>query len=352
MQNINKRLFEALLIGTVGGFVFNYFHLPLPWMLGSLTFVMLWQAFTNRILDFPAFCKDAGLVVLGAYFGLYFTAATFMTVAPYFIHYVIATILLIGFSIFLSTLVSKWIAIDEITSVFSSIPGGLTEMAIASESLNAKSSYVVIFQTVRLLTVLFTIPPFIILLFGRNGATISSPITSPVNFIFDWNYLWFILPFVIGYFVRNIIPAGIVIGSMVVTVILNVSPITLPILPEFILIIAQIMIGISLGKSILLSDLKAGGKYCLIYFSIAVLLIMMAFLLGVLFSAVTDIDLVTALLSLAPGGLIEMVLTASQVGADPALVSAFQLTRILIIVIFVPIVLKWYFKRKEQVVGC
>ncbi|WP_413381033.1 AbrB family transcriptional regulator [Alkalihalobacillus sp. 1P02AB] len=352
MQNLSKLLFEALLIGTIGGFVFYYFHLPLPWMLGSLTFVILWQAFTNRTLAFPVICKDAGLVVLGAYFGLYFTTATFVTVAPYFIHYVIATIFLIGFSFFLSSLVSRWLPIDQVTSVFSSIPGGLTEMAIASESLHAKSSYVVIFQTVRLLTVLFIIPPFIILVFGGNSGAMTSPIASPVPFIFDWNYLYFILPLVIGYFVRNMIPAGIVIGSMAVTILLNISPITLPVLPEFILIIAQIMIGISLGKSILLSDLKAGGKYCLVYFIIALLLIMMAFLLGFLFSAVTDIDLVTALLSLAPGGLIEMVLTASQVGADPALVSAFQLTRILMIVIFVPTVLKWYFKRKAPVVSC
>ncbi|WP_276245352.1 AbrB family transcriptional regulator [Virgibacillus profundi] len=53
----------------------------------------------------------------------------------------------------------------------------------------------------------------------------------------------------------------------------------------------------------------------------------------------------TANLSIAPGGLFEMVLTASSVGGDPAIVSALQLTRILIIVVFVPPLLGWILRK-------
>ena len=110
----------------------------------------------------------------------------------------------------------------------------------------------------------------------------------------------------------------------------------LPTIPDVILLIAQVFIGISLGKSIHIPDLKAGGKYGFIYFIITLLLIATSFVLAYFFSLLTGVDIKTSLLSLAPGGLIEMVLTASQVGADPALVSAFQLTRILVIILCVP----------------
>ena len=56
----------------------------------------------------------------------------------------------------------------------------------------------------------------------------------------------------------------------------------------------------------------------------------------------------TALLSIAPGGLFEMVLTAEAVGGDPAVVSALQLVRVLVIILFVPPVMKLLFQRKDM----
>lgn len=48
-------------------------------------------------------------------------------------------------------------------------------------------------------------------------------------------------------------------------------------------------------------------------------------------------DLVTAVLSLAPGGLVEMALTAQAAGGQPAIVSSLQMIRLLTIVIILPI---------------
>jgi uncharacterized protein len=62
----------------------------------------------------------------------------------------------------------------------------------------------------------------------------------------------------------------------------------------------------------------------------------------------TSLDYATALLGISPGGFFEMVLTAYNVGGDPAIVSALQLVRILLIVLLVPVSLKWWFTRKEK----
>jgi uncharacterized membrane protein AbrB (regulator of aidB expression) len=85
-----------------------------------------------------------------------------------------------------------------------------------------------------------------------------------------------------------------------------------------------------------------------VYFGVALLLIFISFGLGYLLASFTSLSLATAVLSVAPGGLIEMVLTASVVGGDPAIVSALQLIRILVIIMFVPPLLKWYFRKKEK----
>lgn len=347
-ENGMARFIETAVLAIAGGYIFSVANLPLPWVLGALTFVLLWQGFTKRKANLPPRVKNSGLIILGLYFGLYFTAETFMLLGPYFLPYLVMTVLLIGASIVISSLITNWIDVDKITSVFGSIPGGLTEMVIASESLNARSSLVVIFQTVRLLTVLFIVPAAIIFYFNAQGQA-GGAMAADEPFVFGgWQYLWFLIPVAAGLIVKNKIPAGYIIAPLAVTAVMNVSPAALPALPEILLIGGQAAIGASLGKNISFQDLRLGGKYCFVYFGVALLLIFISFGLGYLLASFTSLSLATAVLSVAPGGLIEMVLTASVVGGDPAIVSALQLIRILVIIMFVPPLLKWYFRKKQK----
>ncbi|CAG9620646.1 AbrB family transcriptional regulator [Sutcliffiella rhizosphaerae] len=349
MRNIPFLLLvEAYILGTLGGAIFYFFNLPLPWVLGSLTFIMFYQGFFKRSIYCPEPLRQSGFLILGLFFGLYFTKQTLLTVGPYLLPYVLATILLILVSIINSILVTKWISVDKITSVFGSIPGGLSEMVIASESLNAKSSLVIIFQTVRLLTVLFFVPFFVLHTF-TNTEGAGNPSTLAITFnIWNWEYLWFFIPVLFGVLLRKKIPAGIIIVPLIVTALMNIFLVELPSLPSLCMIFAQITVGIGMGKSIAFSDLKLGGKYCFVYFGLTLALIFVSFGLGVALATFTSLDLPTAILSVAPGGLIEMVLTATSVGGDPAVVSSLQLIRLLFIITVVPPLLKWYFSRNIQ----
>ncbi|WP_236634711.1 AbrB family transcriptional regulator [Alteribacter lacisalsi] len=343
------RFIETVLIGIAGGALFAYLALPLPWVLGPLAFVMIWQGFTKRNAFWPEPVKNGGFLTLGLYFGLYFTASTFATVVPYLIPYISATLLLILSSIVLATAVTRWINVDKITSVFGSIPGGLSEMAIASEAMKANTSLVVIFQTVRLIAVLFTVP-FIIIYAFSDGSSRQGAGMPLHDGAVPWGpeALWLVIPAAAGILFKDRIPAGIVILPLMLTALINITVTSLPSLPVLVLIAAQIAVGIGLGKRISFEDLKLGGKYCLVYFGIAVSLIGISFALGAGLAQMTTLNLATALLSVAPGGLVEMVLTASVVGGDPAVVSALQLTRLLVIIVLVPPALKWYFRRSLQ----
>lgn len=349
MRNIPYiKLAETYILGAIGGYLFFLGGLPLPWVLGALTFVMLYQGVSKRKMYCPDPLKQSGFLILGMFFGLYFTADTLSTVGPYVLPYVVSTIILVGISILNSVLVTRWIPVDRITSVFGSIPGGLSEMVIASESLNARSSLVVIFQTVRLLTVLFLVPFVVVHTFTNTGAGLDTVLPG-ANYVFGgWDYAWFAIPVIGGILFRKRIPAGIVIVPMALTAIMNILFIEMATLPPLLLIVAQITVGIGMGKGIAFADLKLGGKYCFVYFGLTVTLILVSFGLGAGLAAFTSLNLPTAILSVAPGGLIEMVLTASTVGGDPAIVSALQLVRLLFIIIVVPPALKWYFGRKLE----
>ncbi len=112
------------------------------------------------------------------------------------------------------------------------------------------------------------------------------------------------------------------------------------------IIFAQLTAGTSIGLKMTLKDLKIGGKYCSVYFVLTLLLIGLSFGFGYLLSSVTSLSIQTAVLSLAPGGLVEMVLTAELIGADAAVVSSLQF--MLFILLFVPSLLKWWFGKSSK----
>ncbi|MEH7235097.1 AbrB family transcriptional regulator [Bacillus sp. JJ1562] len=342
-----KGIIESYAIATLGGMLFHFLQFPIPWILGPITFVIFYKAITHRTMTMSSRLYNVGLATLGIYFGLSFTKETFVTVYPYIIPFLITTILLLTVSVVNSIFVTRFIKIDPMTSVFGSIPGGLSEMVAASHSLQANSAMVTIFQTVRLLTVVFMVP-FIVTHWFIASSGYAYEVTKNLSNVPIYAYVWFGLALFAGWLLRNKLPAAFVIGPLAVTAILGVVGVGLPSIPPWFLILAQITVGLRMGNNINLRDLKLGGKYCGVYFLLTILLVGISFGLGYIFAAFSDLDLPTAILSLAPGGLVEMVLTATAIGADPAVVSSLQLIRLLFIILIVPSFLKWMFNFNQQ----
>ncbi|RFU66646.1 AbrB family transcriptional regulator [Peribacillus glennii] len=345
MKN-SAQLIETYLIAFIGGYLFFLFQWPLPWILGPMTIMILWKSGTKRSLVSTRFFTNAGLCVLGIYFGQSFTKATFTTVTPYIIPFIMLTLLLITLSVVNSIFVTKYIKVDPVTSVLGSIPGGLPEMVAAGESLKANTSMVVVFQTIRLLTVVFLVPFIVIHLFVSDSADAVQMIGRQGS-TDVWRYAFYIPGIALAWILRNKLPASFVIAPLFITAILGVSGVSLGMFPSWMLVAAQITVGANMGTKITVKDLKLGGKYSGIYFGLTILLIFLSFGMGYLFSVLTPLSLTTAILSFAPGGLVEMVLTANSVGADPAVVSSLQFIRLLFIILFVPGILKWFFNRKR-----
>jgi uncharacterized protein len=338
------RVLETYIVAGLTGLLFYHLHSPIPWMLGAITGMLLWKTVVKRKVAAPKALSNSGLIVLGTYFGLSFTKETLATIAPYIFPFLVVAVLLIVINIFNSIAVTKWTHIDKVTSVFASVPGGLSEMVAASESLNANTALVTIFQTIRLLTVVFLVPSIVVYWLNGNlaasGATAQAAAASS-----DGHYAWFLLSIFGALLLRNVIPAAYVVGPLAVTAAMHVVGVNLPSLPAWLIILAQISVGMNMGNRITLEDIKLGGKFGWVYFLLALVLIVLSFGCGYLFAKLTNLPLATALLSLAPGGLVEMVLTAQTVGGDPAIVSSLQFVRFLLVIIVVPNVLKWVFRK-------
>lgn len=85
-MNFSKsfKVIETYMIGLLGGFVFLFLNWPLAWILGPMTMLILWKSSTYRDIYCPNFLKNSSFIILGIYFGIYFTKETFLTVGPYY----------------------------------------------------------------------------------------------------------------------------------------------------------------------------------------------------------------------------------------------------------------------------
>ncbi|MBO8155030.1 MAG: AbrB family transcriptional regulator [Bacillaceae bacterium] len=348
MPSYLSKLLFSYTLGIVGGLLFNFLHLPLPWILGSLTGVMVYKFTGANQVVYSPFLKTLSYVILGIQIGNTFTSQTFQQVTPYFFPYLILSVLLIAFSLISGYILSKKIRVDSVTGMLGAVPGGLSAMIALSDSMKGNTVYVTIFHTVRLLTVLFIVPFAALHIFAHKTASQAGFEAIHTGEPLIGTVLAYPIFFYSAYLLRKRVPANYILIPMLGTAFLNVVDLTAIPLPDLFSVGAQITLGIYLGHSVSVKELVKAGPYVLIYLILSIVIIGVSFVFGYLFHAVTSLDIATSMLSIAPGGLIEMALTAQSAGGDPSIVSSLQTIRVLMIVLLLPLVLQKMLPRIRE----
>ncbi len=153
-------LIITLFVATIGGFIGLKSKIPA----GTLVFAMLAVAIYNIITDkayIPSNLKFIAQVVVGGMIGLSFTKETFFNLKNLIVPSIILVVCLLTFSIVIGVIIHKFTNIDLITALFSSSPGGLTDMTLMSGEYGAVQSTVVTLHLMRLITVLIFLPRII-----------------------------------------------------------------------------------------------------------------------------------------------------------------------------------------------
>ncbi|MBM7552543.1 AbrB family transcriptional regulator [Thalassobacillus pellis] len=334
-----ERYILSYVISVLGGLAFQIMKLPLPWILGPVTFLLFYKLTTKYKTEASLKLRNVSFGLLGIQIGGTFTTHTFANVTPYLLPYTILTLTLIFVSLLNAYLITKWIKIDAKTSMLGSVPGGLSAMLALSDSLSGNTVLVTILHTIRLVTVLFAIPFVATEFFGQSS---QGNIAQPPEPNGEWYTIAiYLTSIIVGYYLQKRIPASLVIVPMLIVGGCETAGLPLFEVPNIIFVFAQLCLGVYLGNSVSIIDLWKAGSYCLYYFALSIFLIGISFGFGYLLSIWTGMSLPTAILSLAPGGLIEMALTAKEAGGDPSIVSSLQIIRLLVIVLLIPLVLPW-----------
>lgn len=316
-------------------------HTPLPWMLGPLVATSV-LSMAGAPTESWGPLRNGGQWAIGAALGLYFTPEVSALVGSLWW----AIILGIAWALLLGWGFGAWLyrlhaprmhgvpaSMLRSTSYFAGAIGAASEMTLLSERENARTDLVAASHSLRLLIVTITIP-FALQWSGLQGLDILTPTVRDVS----WPGLA-LLALLTG--------AGALVmdrlgranpwfmGAMLVSMAVTMAGLHLSAVPQAVVNAAQLVIGVSLGVRFRAEFLHTAPRWLA---SVAVgtfgLMGICAAFAAVLAWA-TGLPWVTLLLGTSPGGITEMAITAKVLQLGVPVVTAFQVCRLIAVLMLV-----------------
>ncbi len=355
MVNVHIIRVAMVLAAGLGVVVFRLLHFPLPWLLGPMvTTLLLKLHYPDKVMCSIRF-RNLVLIPLGYGVGTHVTVEACREMLNQSAGIIVTTFMSIALCVLLAWWTSRSADVSMQSSVLGSMPGGLTPMILISESIpHADINVVVMLQSLRLISTVFAIP---FLVFQSAGVTpdVAQGALHLVTLEDAGIPLWQLILVaisgpVIGTFIR--LPAKFLVGPVISTGIFAIYTGTpLPEAPYWLTSLAQVVTGVYLGTCIDPFQLSKNRRLLPTGIAGVVALIAGSLLMGYALSFFYGFSPTTAFLATAPGGVAEMCITGMVLGENVAVILAYQLFRLLFLCSVMPLVLQWYFSRKESIAG-
>jgi len=331
------RLLLVYLGAIVCGALAESVHVPLPWMLGALAFSMTLSMSGVRIAP-PRITRVAGQMLVAASVGLSFTPVAVAVVAAMIVPMVFSAAATIAAGLLVSLVLMRLAHVDAVSAMLSSVPIGPVETANLAERHGVPAGPVVFAQTLRIVLLVVLIPPAMLWLDG----TVSDP--SAALRAIPWTPFGATLLVAVGLAggvlaqvlrVSNPYFLGPLAGSALA------AALSMPIsgLPYPVLAGAQLFLGVFLGASFNREFLQRSRRFIPVALLSTLLLIALCAALGMGLSLWTGEGWQIMVLSTAPGSVTEMALTAKVLQQGIAVVTAFHVVRLMIMMPLVPFII-------------
>lgn len=319
----NANLLLAIAAASVGGALAQAAGLPLAWLVGAAIMTAVYTL-TVAPVFVPRPAYRLAQLVVGTSVGLTVSADIAERIGWHILVIPVGACISIGIGMLLAGPLARLGAVDRATAHFSMVPAGISEMADLAGRHGADVGAVATFHAMRVMLVVFLLPPLIfaldqdgVLSIARDPGAWTLPLAIALSgaLAAGWGGS------------RLGLPSAWFLGPMIGVALLSGTGLVAASEPQGLLAVAQIALGLSLGARLkrdtvrrLPRALTAGAALMLLH---AIIMGGLAVSLALLAGA----EPITMVLGLATGGSAEMVLTARAVGADAAIVAVYQLSR-------------------------
>ena len=335
----------TLSVGFAGALIFAWVKLPLPWVTGPLFFSVI-LALSGVPLWMPGWLRPPSMVVLGILFG---TAASpdlvnlilswWPSMIFIVLYVVVSVMLLTAYLIYLGRY-------DFKTAFLASAPGGMIPMTLLGQAYGADDKTIAIMQSERLILTVLTIPIAFRLFAGYVPSGNVGTGGSFAAFL-PADILPMILACIVGWTIAKIIrlPAPSLMGPMIAIALLRLNGVVTSDMPDSLVAIAQVFIGISVALRFNGSNFR-DVLPALTHGAVAgLMMVLVAVVFAVAAAMIVESSAQSLILAFAPGGFAEMALIGFGLGVEISFVITHQLVRYFFIVLTTPVFMAFVSSR-------
>jgi membrane AbrB-like protein len=334
------RISLTLLLALAAALLCAWLRMPIPWMIGPLLATSIASILGWPTRSFGPF-RNGGQWTIGCALGLYFTPQVTGLVASLWWAILLAVVWALG----LGWAFGRWLDRghasrmgvprdqQRATSYFAGAIGGASEMTLLAEREGARTDLVAASHSLRLLIVTLTVP-FAFTLTGLHGLDPTLPGPRQVN--------------VLGLaLLAAATGAGALVmqrtgranpwfmGALLAAMGLTMAGIELSSLPQWMTNAAQLVIGVSLGVRFSAEFVHTAPRWLASVAIGTVVMIGLCAGVAVLLALGTGLHWATMILGTSPGGIAEMAITAKVLQLGVPVVTAFQVCRLVAVLILI-----------------
>lgn len=335
------RLWATPLVGLLGGWLASLADWPLPWMIGSLLAVILVRCTGWMLTPLPG-GRQAGQWIVACAIGLHFTGPVFQQVLGHWWVIVLGACVTVMLCV-IGIGVLRRSGVDRATAYFASMPGGASEMVVLGMRHNAEPAKVAAAHSLRLLMVVLIIPALF---------TFALPDTSaPAQGVTHWGWLALLMPLGAGLAIiwrRLGQPNPWMLGPLTVCAVASVWFDLDIVLPPGGGEVGQWLIGCALGCHFDRSFFRSAPAFMLRVVLFTLITMVVAALGAEALSWFADVDDISLMLGMMPGGITELSLTAEALQLSVALVTALQVLRLFLVMFLAEPVFRFWKRMQPE----
>lgn len=319
------RLLIGYSLAGLTGYAASLAHLPLAWVLGPLVAAAA-LGIGGVKLPAPVIGRRCGQLIVGCTVGLSMTSAVVAGLLDWLPLMIFTALLSVFASATFSTALAQFARIDGKTAFFAVLPGGLSEMGNIGASIGARMEPIALIQGMRVAIVVLLIPPLMV----AHGLA-QSPASLP-----DLQPEMVLLALSVGAVGALLVDFARVnnpwvIGAVLATGTLTAFDILQGRMPSAIFALGQVLIGYNIGTRFQRDALQHLPRVAAVGVVVIVAMIAVMALYAVGLDYAFGLDFATGMLGSSPGGTAEMAATAQILHLSVALITAFHITRSILV---------------------
>ncbi|UYM06888.1 AbrB family transcriptional regulator [Solicola gregarius] len=329
------------LIATVASLALALVGLPSPVLFGALVGGMAYAVLGSRQLALPGWSFAVGQAIIGVTIGALVDVDTLAALRLDLWPILGACIVTLVLSIIGGYAFRRGHEMSPATGVFAMIAGGASGVTAIARDLGADERVVAVVQYLRVLLVLIAMPVVTAVVFRPERDSAAAGLGGDTTLLGGTAFT--VVCVAVGLLVGRVsrMPAGSLLGPLVISVLLSVSGWFDPIggagVPDVLVNAGYALIGIQVGLRFTRASLRAiAALLPRAILTIGVMIVACAGL-GVVLAALTDVSALDGYLATTPGGLYAVLATAIATGSNVTFVLGTQVARLLVMLLAAPL---------------